>query len=146
MSDTSIDPLVIATLEHVMASVSELEPSIPDGTWSLTVLLTDDETIASTHAEYFCINSPTDVISFPSGDDLSLPSGYLGDIVISVDTAERQSFDAGHSSAREVAYLALHGLLHLCGFDDRNETDRLAMLARQSELLERAEALLDIQL
>jgi probable rRNA maturation factor len=107
-----------------------------EGEWELTLRLATDETIAALHQAYFGDPTPTDVISFPSGDTLALEAGYLGDIVISVDTAAQQAADVGHSQDREVAFLALHGLLHLLGHDDRTDAERMGMLAWQEQLLD----------
>ncbi len=94
------------------------------GVW----LCTDDE-IADLHARFMQIPGPTDVISFP-GD-----AGYFGDVAVSFDTAAEQAVEAGHAVARELAYLALHGLLHLFGYDDLTTTERDAMLARQDAIM-----------
>jgi probable rRNA maturation factor len=61
---------------------------------------------------------------------------YLGDIAVSWDTAAVQGPEAGFTVEREVAFLALHGLLHLLGMDDATDADRAAMHARQQELLD----------
>lgn len=92
-------------------------------------ICTDDE-IAELHERFMHVSGPTDVMSFP-GD-----VGYLGDIAVSFETAARQAVDAGHSTAREVAYLALHGLLHLIGHDDLEPGERATMMARQDSLIE----------
>lgn len=94
------------------------------GVW----LCTDDE-IADLHLRFMQIPGPTDVISFPGDAD------YFGDIAVSFDTAAEQAREAGHSVARELAYLALHGLLHLFGYDDLTMPERDAMLARQDALI-----------
>lgn len=66
---------------------------------------------------------PTDVLSFPAGDgDFPDEADYLGDIVISVETARRQARRRGSTLPRELRVLALHGLLHLLGYD--HETDQ----------------------
>ena len=91
-------------------------------------LCTDSE-IADLHQRFMDISGPTDVISFP-GD-----SQYLGDIAVSYETAAVQAIDADHSVAREIAYLALHGLLHLLNYDDLTPQERQQMLARQDELI-----------
>lgn len=88
-----------------------------------------DAEIADLHERFQGIPGPTDVMSFP--DD----PPYLGDIVVSAETAALQARDAGHSPAREIAFLVLHGFLHLVGYDDRSEAERARMLARQEELL-----------
>ncbi len=104
--------------------------------WHLSLRLATDETIALLHREFFDDPTPTDVITFPSGDDVQGDERYLGDIIVSIETAAFQAIDAGHSSEREVAFLAVHGLLHLCGYDDLSQHDRDLMLRRQYELLE----------
>lgn len=96
-------------------------------------LCTDDE-IADLHQRFMNIPGPTDVITFPG--DLDGPEGpYLGDIAVSFDTAAEQGREAGHSVQRELAYLALHGLLHLAGYDDLDPESREEMIARQDALL-----------
>jgi probable rRNA maturation factor len=94
-------------------------------------LCTDDE-IADLHIQFMDIPGATDVMSFPSGEE---SGGYLGDIAVSVDTARIQAADAGHSTEREVAYLCLHGFLHLAGYDDLDPDSRDVMLTRQDQLL-----------
>lgn len=94
-------------------------------------LCTDDE-IAGLHLQYMNIPGATDVITFPSDEE---PGGYIGDIAVSVDTAAVQASDAGHSTAREVAYLCLHGLLHIAGYDDLDPDSRREMIERQDEIL-----------
>lgn len=99
----------------------------------LGIWLCTDEEIAELHLRYMDIPGATDVITFP--EDTPDSGGYLGDIAVSVDTAAVQAQDAGHGVAREVAYLCLHGLLHLAGYDDLDDDARARMLARQEALL-----------
>jgi probable rRNA maturation factor len=89
----------------------------------------DDAEMAELHQRFMGLSGPTDVMSFP-GD-----AGYLGDVAVSYQTAAQQALDAGHSAQREIAYLALHGTLHLLGYDDLTPDERAAMLARQDALL-----------
>ena len=123
-------------LQQLLSAVQDWQPSVPDGRWCLTLRITDDAEISALHARFFNDASATDVISFPSGDELSAASGYLGDIVASADTAALHATDAGHSLERELAFLALHGLLHVCGHDDRTAEERADMLELQTALLE----------
>lgn len=97
------------------------------------VWLCDDEEIADLHQRFMGISGPTDVITFSGEADGS--GGYLGDIAVSIDTARVQAADAGHGPGREVAFLCLHGLLHLAGYDDLDDEMRRLMLRRQEVLL-----------
>ncbi len=93
----------------------------------VSVRLCDDAEIKELNKQYRNLDKPTDVLSFPQCedafaelDDLSdggLPNQHLGDIVISLETAERQAQSQGHDLKQEVRILACHGLLHLLGFD-----------------------------
>lgn len=96
----------------------------------VTLLLTDDDQLRTLNKEYRGIDAPTDVLSFATGD--SMPGmeedeAYLGDIIISVPTAERQAKLGGHSLKAELQLLAVHGTLHLLGYDheDLDEKDRM---------------------
>jgi len=89
------------------------------------VLLTDDERIAALNRTYRGVDEPTDVLSFPGGD---FPNAPLGDIAISVPFAKRQAQARGAGLETEIGYLAIHGCLHLCGFNDEDEDDRKKMV------------------
>lgn len=106
----------------------------------LSVLLCDDEVIAALNAEWREVEGPTDVLSFPQEDqDWALPEGMpraLGDVVISLDTAERQATALGHSLEQELRVLLVHGLLHLLGHDhEEDEDEAAAMRAAEASLL-----------
>ena len=75
--------------------------------------------------EYRGFDKPTDVLSFASDDEADV---YLGDIVISVDTAERQASRRGSILSRELRVLTLHGLLHLMGFDHESDDGEMRRL------------------
>ena len=84
----------------------------------VTVVLVSDRAIRALKLEHWGEDAATDVLSFPTwepGDPFVPP--HLGDIIISLDTAQRQADARGHSLNREVALLASHGLTHLVGFD-----------------------------
>jgi probable rRNA maturation factor len=112
--------------------------------YELSLRLTDDAEIHSLNAQYRQQDKPTDVLAFaalevdiPQPDEMleSLPL-YLGDIVISVDTAQRQAIQQGHSLQIELAWLAAHGLLHLLGWDHPDDASLRRMLHQQTSLLE----------
>jgi len=83
---------------------------------SVTVAFVSDTKIRELNRQFRGIDKATDVLSFPAGDE-----GQLGDIAISLETAERQSKENGLTLNGEIAQLILHGLLHLSGYD--HETD-----------------------
>ena len=107
------------------------------------VCFVNDEEISQMNAVYRGKAVPTDVLSFPwEGDDESGPEevggefrNFLGDIVISVATAERNAQAEGHSTEEEIRLLILHGALHLLGYD--HETDRGEMNSLELSLRER---------
>lgn len=134
--DSGIAFTRVAELQDVIAAAADATPEMPSGAWTLTIRIVADCEIARLHAEFFSDPSPTDVISFPSGDALSQREGHLGDVAISFDTAAFNAADAGHATDREVAFLALHGLLHLLGHEDATVAQRTEMLALQSQLLD----------
>jgi probable rRNA maturation factor len=108
---------------------------------SVTLLVTDDPGIRELHRDYMDDDTPTDVLSFAAETYEPFPidpgaGRYLGDIAVSWDTAAVQGPEAGLTPEREVAFLALHGLLHLLGMNDATDDDRAAMHARQQELLD----------
>jgi probable rRNA maturation factor len=101
------------------------------------LLVTGDRTIRELNRRYRKIDRATDVLSFPDGD--VLPSGrqLLGEITISVDAARRQGAELGHGELRELCELALHGTLHLLGYDherDQGEMNKTELKMRR-ELL-----------
>lgn len=105
---------------------------LPDAEVSLT--LVNDEKIKELNKVYRGIEKSTDVLSFPLEDE-DMPMFHLGDIVISLPTADRQAVDYGHSLNRELSFLAVHGFLHLLGYThDDNESER-EMFQKQNDIL-----------
>ncbi len=102
------------------------------------VLITDAEEIQRLNFSYRQIDRVTDVLTFPAweGDAiLCPPDGYLGDIAICFERAQEQAEEYGHSLERELAFLAVHGALHLLGYDHMEPDDERKMLAQQDEIL-----------
>ena len=92
---------------------------------TVTLVLCDDAFIADLNRAHRGIDGPTDVLSYPleEPDDATLPKvEQLGDVFVSLDTAERQAPEHGHSVIEEVLTLAAHGITHLRGFDHPTET------------------------
>ncbi len=111
----------------------------PANSYELSLRLTDDAEIQLLNSQYRQKDQPTDVLAFAAlENDMPLVPGlpvYLGDIIISVDTANRQAFSYQHSLQQELAWLASHGFLHLLGWDHPDEVSLENMLQRQEQLL-----------
>lgn len=138
---------VEALLERVIPAALEAEGV--DVGCEINVLLTDDEGIRDINREMREVDAPTDVLSFPMfelqpGDkpsqaDADPATGLvpLGDMCISLERARAQAAEYGHSPERETAYLAVHSLLHLLGYDHLDEGPMKAqMRAREEDILE----------
>lgn len=105
------------------------------------IILVDNEYIHKLNKEYRNIDRETDVISFALEDDNSFPemeTKVLGDIYISIDKAKSQAEEYGHSFKREICFLAVHGFLHINGYDHMNKEDEEVMFGLQEEILNEA--------
>lgn len=118
----------------------------------VTLTFTDNEEIHELNKTYRGIDRPTDVLSFAMNDDgvdeldiifevesedeLDPISGMLGDIIISVERAEEQRIEYGHSLEREIGFLFVHGFLHLLGYDHQDEQSEAEMTAKQEAVLQ----------
>ena len=104
------------------------------------VIIVDNPKIHEINKEYRGIDRETDVISFALEDDKSFNRTdirILGDIYISLDKVISQSEEYGHSFKRELFFLALHGLLHLLGYDHMKKEDEVVMFGKQEEVLKK---------
>ena len=115
----------------------------PLATYELTLRLTNDAEIRSLNAQYRQLDEPTDVLAFAALENTApelvalqaeIPL-YLGDIIISVETAQRQAEVTQRSLTTELVWLASHGFLHLLGWDHPDQPHLIAMLAQQDLLL-----------
>lgn len=147
-SAVAVDEAILKRLEAVAAAALAAEGMPPYAEVSVT--LVDDDEIQALNRDYRGKDAPTDVLSFPIWEpeeiaDLRLhPERYperpllLGDVVISVPTAIRQAEEYGHGVDRELAYLCVHGVLHLLGYDHEEEAARQAMRQREEAILAEA--------
>ncbi len=118
----------------------------------ISVVITDDTVIRETNREFRGIDKSTDVLSFPmctyqtpgEFDELEEQEVFhpetgellLGDIMISYDHVQKQAEEFGHSEIREFAFLTVHSMLHLFGYDHETEDERGIMEAKQKEILD----------
>ncbi|WP_438446387.1 rRNA maturation RNase YbeY [Gorillibacterium sp. sgz5001074] len=160
-----IGEVLLGKLKQLLALAGEQE-GVDSGELALSFV--DDETIHQLNKEYRGMDKPTDVLSFAmterGDDELEIHYGDmevetveleglegeeldegtpvlaepLGDIIISVPRAIAQAEDYGHSVEREIAFLFVHGFLHLIGYDHETEEDEKNMFAKQEQILSKA--------
>ena len=104
-----------------------------------SVIFVEDEEIHAMNRDYRGVNRVTDVISFAFEDNNDLVYNeirMLGDIYICIPQMKRQAQSYSHSEKRELSFLAVHGLLHLLGYDHMNEEDEKVMFELQELILD----------
>ena len=131
-------------IEKVVSTVLEMEQIKKK--LDVYITLTNNENIRKINAEHRQIDKATDVLSFPMFDRTEIDSlkveddmeDILGDIIVSVEKVREQAEEYGHSVEREVAFLSVHGYLHLCGFDHMTPEDEEVMFKKQDDILHAA--------
>lgn len=125
------EELLVTTAEAALRQQGALENS------EISIVITGDAEIQQYNRQYLGHDAPTDVLSFPSGDEFDPDSGnpYLGDILISLPRAQAQALAGGHSPDSEIQLLVVHGVLHLMGHDHAEPDERAAMWRAQAEIL-----------
>lgn len=103
----------------------------------ISILFTDDEYITDLNKQYLNRNGPTNVLAFPmAGDSLiDIQTGMLGDVVISLDTAEREATFQEESFVDTVYRLLIHGILHLLDYDHERSSEDEEIMTREQERL-----------
>lgn len=134
--DDSLDPdgpQLVDAVDHALRVGGREEAC------TLTVRLTDNEEIRRLNRQYAGIDAVTDVLSFPAEDEPYAvePGGppYLGDVIIAVPVAKEQAMQTGRSLLTELQVLAIHGTLHLLGYDHHTYDGLAEMQACESEAL-----------
>ncbi|USK36336.1 rRNA maturation RNase YbeY [Bacillus sp. F19] len=129
-------------VESLLQHAAEAERVAQDA--ELSVTFVDNEKIKEINRDYRSKDQVTDVISFAMEEQgegevsivgVDMPP-VLGDIIISVPRASEQAEEYGHSFTRELGFLAVHGLLHLLGYDHMTEEDEKKMFGKQKEILD----------
>jgi len=108
----------------------------------VSLVFVDNNQIQDMNRDYRSKDQPTDVLSFPQYDDLTNMDDYpeelaLGDIVISLERAQEQAQEFGHSLEREVCFLTAHSMFHLFGYDHDTDENRQIMRVREEAVLEK---------
>lgn len=131
----------IELVEQLLQHAAKIE-NIEEGS-EVSVTFVTNEAIHEINREYRDKDQPTDVISFAleemgEGEVKIIGEGIpriLGDIIISTDRTREQAEDYGHSFERELGFLAVHGFLHLLGYDHMTEQEEKEMFSKQDEIL-----------
>ena len=113
-------------LEKVVVTAAELE-GYSGG--EVSIAFVNNQQIKELNKKYRNKNEATDVLSFPIDDEI------LGDIIISASRAADQAVEYGHSLERELAYLTVHGMLHLFGYDHHSEEEKKEMRQKEERAL-----------
>ncbi|ACM60374.1 putative rRNA maturation factor [Caldicellulosiruptor bescii] len=126
--------------------VNTIKVFLEEENFEISVLIVDNSFIKELNRNYRNVNKETDVLSFPifefkNGkllEDIVIMEDEipLGDIVISIEKAAQQAKEFGHSLEREIAYLTVHSVLHLLGFDHIEEDDRKVMREYEEQILQ----------
>lgn len=146
VDDRFVDDVDPSLIER--AATAALAAEGVAGPVELSVLVADDATLHALNRDYRGVDSPTDVLSFGDDEEDSAephaafvrpPDAprYLGDLAISYERVIAQAAEYGHSRERELAFLTVHGVLHLLGYDhERGPEDAAAMRAREEAIMQ----------
>lgn len=115
---------------HLRAAHGYLKPPLAE----LSLALVGDKRMADLHEQFLNIPGPTDVLTFPLEAD-ERGRVISGEVVVCVPEARRRAHAEGHTADKELLLYALHGMLHLCGFDDRTDAGFAAMHRTEDKIL-----------
>ena len=128
------EPEACATVERAINTAAE---AIDAPAGEVVVMLTDDETIRALNRDWRKIDKPTNVLSFPAVKTPGIEPIMLGDIVIAYETLQRECSEEDRVFLHHLAHLAVHGFLHLMGYDHQDDSDAEAMEQLESSILAR---------
>lgn len=142
--------------QRVREAISDVlsQHIVEDGT-TLAFVLMDNEQVRAFNSQYRGVDAPTDILSFPADPlpdeviEAMAEEGegpYLGDLFVAYPYTVHQAEEAGHPLDDELILLAIHGALHLLGYDHDNSEDQAKMWAAQSEALKRAGIAIEVPL
>jgi probable rRNA maturation factor len=114
-------------LNHVFSKITEEK--------ALNIIMINNEHMHQMNLQYRGLDKPTDVLSFPYEESFI---DVLGDIFINLDYMKQQALEYGHSEAREIAFLAVHGYLHVKGYDHHTIEEEKEMFEKQEAILKQS--------
>jgi probable rRNA maturation factor len=131
-----VAPFRIRSVIQLAAAVPEVAARLPGGAWELAIRISGERELRRLNRRFLGEDHATDVLSFPSGE--RAPGAYLGDIVISWPAVTRQAGEFGHAEDSELALLAVHGFLHILGWDHSSAREESEMNRLTLEALDRS--------
>lgn len=146
LSEDKIEKDMEYFIENIIKEVLKQENCTDN--YEVSISLVNNEEIKNLNREYRNMDSSTDVLSFPMIDFKNPKEDcwkwesfdedlLLGDIVISIEKAKEQSQEFGHSFERELAFLLVHGMLHLLGYDHEDKNQETIMFQKQEEIFDK---------
>jgi probable rRNA maturation factor len=130
------EPDAAAVIRRAVGEAAELTGA-PAGPGELAVMLCDDAAMRELNTRWRGRRESTNVLSFPSADPGRNVTGMLGDIAIAYETTAREALAEGKAFAGHLAHLAVHGFLHLLGYDHQSETQARVMERLEASILAR---------
>jgi probable rRNA maturation factor len=128
------EPQAVPVVERAIAAAAQ---AIDAPLGEVVVMLADDETVRSLNRDWRKVDKPTNVLSFPAGKTPGIEPTMLGDIVIAYETLARECEQEDRVFLHHLAHLAVHGFLHLMGYDHQNDSDAEAMEQLETAILAR---------
>jgi probable rRNA maturation factor len=117
------EPGAEATVRRAIAAAAETVRALPDAAGEVSVVLTDDAAIRALNRRWRHLDQPTNVLSFPAPGSANGMASLLGDIAVAYETTAREASEEHKPLADHLAHLAVHGFLHLVGYNhDSDET------------------------
>jgi probable rRNA maturation factor len=135
-SGAEVDVVELARLARFVMARMRLHPAT-----QVCVRLVDEPTITTLNERWMDATGPTDVLAFPMDeltpgrDDAEPEEGYLGDVALCPQVAQRQAAEHGHAAIDEIRLLTVHGILHLLGYDHAEPDEHATMFGLQARLL-----------
>lgn len=111
--------------------------------YEISISLVTNSEIRELNRDFRSIDKETDVLSFPMEDEFSMVP-LLGDIIISMEKANEQALEFGHTLEREVAYLTTHSMFHLMGYDHMEDDDKDIMRGKEKQVMQNLKIFKDI--
>ncbi len=120
---------------NVVRKAIEAAATFESESGEVAVMLTDDATIQQLNAQWRGMDKPTNVLSFPASDVTAAQDGHLGDIAIAFETVSREAGAENKAFFDHLAHLAIHGYLHLIGFDHETDDEASRMESLETRIL-----------